>query len=309
MALGERRRNPLMPRSTAEHMCALRAAGALERDPAVRCPDEMAASFLGGLNITTLAKRRATRGLLLSGVDRRVPGVYTYELMRVRFIDEILLREVSAGLDELILLGAGLDSRPYRLAEQLRGVRVIEVDHHASQAFKRARVRRVCGREPEHVTFVEIDFTRDDLGTALAAAGHERSARTLFIWSGVSPYLPEAAVADVLSWVGAHPNPHASIVFDACWAGAIDGSREYRGAAGWRRTVAGMGEPVLWGIPEGRVHETMASFGLRAERTLTVEEGRAAYLERSDGTLHDQPMDCFVLVQARADPGPGSAAE
>ena len=125
MALGERNRNPLAPRSTAEGACAMRAAGALEQDPAVRCPDDMAAGFLGGFNVTTLAKHRATRNLFVRGTERRLPGAYTYEIARAKFIDEIVLAQAAGGLDELVLLGAGLDSRPYRLAEQLRrpGVR------------------------------------------------------------------------------------------------------------------------------------------------------------------------------------------
>lgn len=70
MALGERSNSPLSPRSTAEGACAFRAAGALERDPAVRCPDSMAADFLGGFNVTTLAKHRATRRLWLWGSSK-----------------------------------------------------------------------------------------------------------------------------------------------------------------------------------------------------------------------------------------------
>ena len=76
MALGEGRRNPLKPRSTAEGAAALRAAGALEPDPAVRCPDDLAAGFLGGFNITTLAKHRLTRSLLLRRVNAVLPGAY-----------------------------------------------------------------------------------------------------------------------------------------------------------------------------------------------------------------------------------------
>jgi methyltransferase (TIGR00027 family) len=300
VALGESGRNPLAPRSTAEGTCALRAAGAREQDPAVRCPDDMAAGFLGGLNVSTLAKYRATRRLMVGAVNRRLPGAYTYEIMRAKFIDEVVLDATDAGLDELVLLGAGLDSRPYRLAEQLRGVRVIEVDHPASQVSKRTRLRRLLGRDPDHVTFVAIDFTRDDLGGALETAGHERSARTLFVWSGVSPYLPEDAVAEVLSFVGGHGGPRTSIVFDACWAEVIDGSREYYGAAELRKVVAETDEPLRWGIPEGRVQETLSRFGLKAVRSLDGEEGRAAYLKRSDGTLHDQPYGFGVLVHAHA---------
>jgi methyltransferase (TIGR00027 family) len=300
MALGERSLSPLSPRSTAEGACAFRAAGALERDPAVRCPDAMAADFLGGFNVTTLAKRRATRRLWLWGANRKLPGAYTYEIARAKFIDEVVLDEAAAGLDELILLGAGLDSRPYRLAEQLRGVRVFEVDHPASLESKRARLRRLYGREPEHVAFAAVDFNRDDLGAALAEAGHEHSARTLIVWSGVSMYLPEDGIADVLSWVGGHDSPPASIVFDAVWAGAIDGSRDYFGAAEIRRQVAELDEPLRWGIPEGRVEETLERFGLRSERVVSGEELWAAYLTRSDGTLHERPYGFGALLHARA---------
>jgi methyltransferase (TIGR00027 family) len=306
MALGERGRNPLTPRSTAEGACALRAAGALEEDPAVRCPDDMAAGFLGGFNVSTLAKRRLTRRLFLRGANRSLPGAYGYEIVRAKFLDEIVLAEVDAGVDELVLLGSGLDSRPYRLADRLEGVRVIEVDHPASLASKRDRLRGLIGHEPGHVAYVAVDFNRDDLDAALAAAGHERSAATLFVWSGVSMYLPGEAVARVLSWVGGHDNARTSIVFDAIWEEALDGSRDYFGAAELREAVAEKAdEPLRWGVPEGRVEETISGFGLRAERVLGGEEGRAAYLRRSDGTLHDRPYGFGALIHARvAPPGP-----
>lgn len=281
----------------------MRAAGALEPDPAVRCPDHMAAGFLGGFNVTTLAKHRATRRLVVRSVNRRVPGGYTYEIARAKFIDDVVLGEAATGIDELVLLGAGLDSRPYRLERELRGVKVFEVDHPASLASKRARLRRLLGREPDQVTFVAVDFNSDPLDTALAEAGHRRSARTLFVWSGVSMYLPEESVAEVLSWVAAHDDPPASIVFDAAWAGAIDGSREYFGAEALRERVRRMDEPLRWGIPEGRMEETLARFGLKVERALSAEELRSTCLRRSDGTLHDQPYGFGVLLHARAAAG------
>src|SRR5687768_1133835 len=136
-----------MARSTAEGAASLRAAGALEPDSAVRCPDDMAAGFLGGFNATTLAKHRLTRPLYLRRVNQILPGAYPFEIARCKFIDEITLSEVSAGVDEVVLLGAGLDSRPYRLADRLERLRVFEVDHPASQATKRARLRRLLGDE------------------------------------------------------------------------------------------------------------------------------------------------------------------
>lgn len=300
MALGERSRNPFMPRSTAEAACAMRATGALENDPAVRCPDDLAGGFLGGFNITTLAKYRAMRGLMVRTVNRRVPGGYAYEIARAKFIDDVVLGETDRGLEELILLGAGLDSRPYRMAEQLRGVRVFEVDHPSSLESKRARLRRLLGQEPGQVSFVPVDFNEHDLARALADAGHSRSARTLFICSGVLPYLYEEGATELLTWVASHNDPPASIAFDTVWAEAIDGSRDYYGAAELRERVNAVGEPLRWGVPEDDVEGALASLGLSAERALDADELRSTYLTRSNGELFHRPFGFGALVHARA---------
>ena len=306
MALGERGRNPLMARSTAEGAASLRAAGALEPDSAVRCPDDMAAGFLGGFNATTLAKHRLTRPLYLRRVNQILPGAYPFEIARCKFIDEITLSEVGAGVDEVVLLGAGLDSRPYRLADRLERLRVFEVDHPASQATKRARLHRLLGDEPREVRFVPVDFTRDELATEMARAGHDERAATLFIWSGVSAYLPEEAVTAVLSWVGAHTSPRTSIVFDAIWASVLGGESNLYGARELLRSVDRVGEPLRWGIPDGEADETLERFGLRAERILDDEDAIAMYLTHTNGSVLGRPYGFGVLLHARVVTGPGS---
>jgi methyltransferase (TIGR00027 family) len=308
MALGERGRNPLRARSTAEGAASLRAAGALEADPAVRCPDDLAGGFLGGFNVTTLAKHRLTRPPVLRWANRILPGAYAFEIARCKFIDEVTLSEADAGLDELVLLGAGLDSRPYRLAEWLEGVRVFEVDHPASQATKLARLRRLLGEEPPGVRFVPVDFTRDDLAAEMTRAGHDEGAATLFIWSGVSAYLPEEAVAGVLSWVGAHTSARTSIVFDAVWASAVRGESKLYGAPELRRLLEAVAEPLRWGIPDGEVAETLERFGLRAELILDDEHATAAYLTRTDGSVVGRPYGFGVLLHARVSQGPAANA-
>jgi methyltransferase (TIGR00027 family) len=300
MALGEQRRNPLRPRSTAEGAAALRAAGALERDPAVRCPDDLAAGFLGGFNVTTLAKRRLTRLPLLWRANRALPGAYPYEIARCKFIDDVMSSELDVGLDELVLLGAGLDSRPYRFADRLGGLRVFEVDHPASQATKRARLHRLFGEEPRSVRFVPVDFNRDDLVTEMARAGHDERAATLFIWSGVSPYLSEAAVTAVLTWVGNHTSPRTSIIFDAVWASAVHGDSDRYGARELKRAVESVAEPLRWGIPDERIGETLECYGLRAARIVEDDQAATTYLTRLDGGVLGRPYGFGVLLHARS---------
>jgi methyltransferase (TIGR00027 family) len=101
---------------------------------------------------------------------------------------------------QLVILGAGLDGRAWRMGE-LAGVDVYEVDHPASQQDKRDRagqLRPVAGS----VRFVPVDLARDALGPALAAAGHRESVPTTWIWEGVVPYLTRPAVADTVRAIG-----------------------------------------------------------------------------------------------------------
>jgi methyltransferase (TIGR00027 family) len=297
----KRRRSRFAPSSTAESACALRAAAALERDPALRGPDDIAASFLGGLRSPALAKHRVTRGLWLLGARRRVPGAYTAEIVRVRFMDEILRDALATGLEELVILGAGFDSRPYRFVQELQGVRVIEADRPAIQKLKRAKLRQIYGREPAHVQFVQIDLAHDDLDAVFSGMGHTRSAFTLVIWCGVSPYLPEEAVARVLGWVGGHEERSMAIAFDALWAEAIDGSRNYYGSQELRNATMRAGETMRWGISDdGQFGRTLSQFGLTVERSLRYDQARASYLRLSDGTSHERPHECGILVHATA---------
>jgi methyltransferase (TIGR00027 family) len=105
----------------------------------------------------------------------------------------------EAAPPQLVNLGAGLDGRAWRMPELGRTV-VFEVDHPASQAVKRRRAKAlpVLARE---VRFVAVDFTRNDLDTALTEAGHEPAVPTLWLWEGVVPYLTEGEIRTTLGVV------------------------------------------------------------------------------------------------------------
>ena len=96
-------------------------------------------------------------------LDRRIPGPRASAVARTRYIDDALRAAVAAGTEQVVILGAGYDSRAYRLPE-LRGVRVFEVDHPDTQSVKRQVLERRFGALPPHVTFVAVDFDREPAG-------------------------------------------------------------------------------------------------------------------------------------------------
>jgi len=125
--------------------------------------------------------------------------------LRTAALDDAVTDAIAAGAKQLVVLGAGLDARAYRLAG-LEDVVVFEVDHPATQRFKRERVARLTPRAKE-VRFVAIDFERERIEERLAEEGHDPSAPTMWIWEGVVPYLEPAATRATLTSIAAISAP------------------------------------------------------------------------------------------------------
>jgi methyltransferase (TIGR00027 family) len=144
------------------------------------------------------------RAAIESGMLRATAGII---VPRTVAIDDAV-RE--AGAPQLVILGAGLDGRAWRLAG-LAATTVFEVDHPASQAAKKERSAGLAPTARE-LRFVPVDFGRDDLGQALAAAGHDAGAPTTWVWEGVVPYLTADQVRATLAVVAARSAPASVLV-------------------------------------------------------------------------------------------------
>jgi methyltransferase (TIGR00027 family) len=139
-------------------------------------------------------------------------GLRLFIAVRTRFAEDALAAAIARGVTQLVVLGAGLDTYAYRsqLAERLR---IFEVDHPATQAWKRVRLAEAAIAIPDALTFAPVDFERESLAQGLAAAGFDSTQRSFFTWLGVTPYLTEQAIFATLGFVGALPGG-AEIVFD-----------------------------------------------------------------------------------------------
>lgn len=132
--------------------------------------------------------------------------------LRTVAIDSYLREALARGVRQVVILGAGLDGRAYRVQE-LGDATVFEVDHPATQTFKRTRVGALTPASKQ-LRFVAVDFERDSLDEALEQAGHRRGEPTFFIWEGVVMYLTDQAVRGTLSVVSARSAPGSSIAIN-----------------------------------------------------------------------------------------------
>src|SRR5262245_37921206 len=158
--------------------------------------DTLAPAFLGrrfrwALHLSRLPMLGAI--VPWSLIDGHWMGSRGTVVVRTRYIDDVLADALRSGVEQLVILGAGFDSRAYRM-RGIERIRVFEVDHPMTQAEKKKMVVRRLGTLPPHVTFVPIDFGTHTLDTVMPDAGFRTAARTFFICEGVTHYLSAPTV-------------------------------------------------------------------------------------------------------------------
>ena len=161
------------------------------------------------------------RAILGDGADAIIAGLSAgpaqqrmrlFMAMRSRFAEDCLGAGVSRGVRQVVVLGAGFDTFALRNPYSDVGLRVFEVDHPATQAWKRKRLFEVGLAIPPSLTFAAIDFEHDDLGLGLRDAGFDPDRPAFFIWLGVVPYLGRTAIAATLRYIASIPE--SEVVFD-----------------------------------------------------------------------------------------------
>jgi methyltransferase (TIGR00027 family) len=214
--------------------------------------------------------------LFVDRAERKGPGVLGFLAARCRYIDDYLQACVETGLDQLVILGAGLDSRAYRF-EQLAGrVRVFEVDHPATQRAKINKLAKVLGSLPEHVTFVPIDFNEETL-QKLFDFGYSPQAKTLFIWEGVVHYITVEAVDQTLKFVLENSGSGSSIIFDYVYASALTAVYKRAEITRMQRAKWYTGEGLVFGIEEGQVEEFLLARGYTQVQNVTSQDLERMY--------------------------------
>lgn len=202
---------------------------------------------------------------------------------RTRFAEDALTAAVERGVRQLVVLGAGLDTYAYRSTLRDR-LRIFEVDHPATQAWKRQCLAHAAMPIPSSLTFAPIEFEHQSLAEGLAAAGFDSSQHTFFTWLGVVPYLTEETVWSTLDFIASLPNG-AHVVFDF-------GDPPESLPTEWREShqkranhVAELGEAWLSYFDADELHVKLIALGFGEIEDLGPREIAARYFPDRVGTL------------------------
>jgi methyltransferase (TIGR00027 family) len=213
------------------------------------------------------------RNFTISQTEAVGKGIYGAQICRTRFIDDVVQTALSEGIGQLVILGAGFDTRPYRLPG-IERAKVFEVDLPAVQDDKKKGIQKHFGHLPENVTFIPIDFDTQTLEAALAGTAFDPSRPAVFVWEGVTQYIAEEAVRQTLSFVGKCA-PGSIIAFTYVLKSVIERRSDIPDADKMMDTVA-KSAPWIFGLEPSTIQAYLQPFHL----SLVADVGNADYQDK-----------------------------
>jgi methyltransferase (TIGR00027 family) len=280
---------------TAMGIAVLRAVESEKPEGERICFDPYARRFLPGWFYHMM------RLFIITGyAEQRGKGVVGFLVARDRYIDDYLAERLKIGFDQLVILGAGYDSRAYRFPALRRGIRIFEVDQPATQKAKQDRVRKIFSGPPAHVAYVAIDFNQQSLEDCLAAHEYDPQAKTVFLWQGVTYYLEPSAVDKTLGFITHHSAPGSSVIFDYIDEGLLTGPGNHGEVKGMRRFRGMTGEDLRYGIPIVQIEAYMAGHGFDQIQNIRSEDLKSLYFKGKNQSRN--VMAGYAIVSAVVNP-------
>jgi methyltransferase (TIGR00027 family) len=232
------------------------------------------------------------RGDLERYQSRAARGLRSHVVLRARFTEDALATAVARGVEQYVVLGAGLDTFAYRQPAWARGLEIIEVDHPASQSAKRGALARAGIAIPANVRYADIDFEHETLASGLARGGLSRARLTFFSWLGVTMYLTRDAIDAVLATVVSFPRG-SEIVLTFAQPRKEDDGDGGRLAAG----AAAIGEPWLSYFEPDEMAAVLSRHGFTTVQFPTRDDILARYYaERRDGLTAPRRISLCTAV-------------
>jgi methyltransferase (TIGR00027 family) len=270
------------PPATAMTVAFCRALAARDERKGITGPDHLAEIFLpeeGKNQLRDTASREwAVNNMVTS-------PLYGYFIARTAYFDGIFRSALEDGTRQIVLLGAGYDTRSWRFSGLLGDVRVFELDIKSTQESKIAALRAAQMEIPEQVKLVRIDFTSEDLESVLVQAGYDPGQRTLFIWEGVTYYLTEESVNATLRFVHRNSPRGSRLCFDYLIEklGSVNPD-----------------EPFLFWKHPLQMKEMLAGRGYKILEDLDCAGMERRYLTLPGGALGERalPLFRFVFVES-----------
>ncbi len=224
-----------------------------------------------------LARIPGIHGVMTSYIDRKWPGARTSAVARTRAIDDAVCKALEQGILQIVLLGAGFDSRAYRLPG-MEKVTVYEVDHPATSERKRQVILRSLPGLTTNVRYVKVDFNKSNLELEIRNAGYTVNVPALFVWEGVTNYLTAEAVDSTLEWCSRAASG-SRLVFTYIDRKVLSDPGSFYGTENIVQILQDVGEKWTFGLEPAKLGSFLKERGLKLETDLSANQYRERYFK------------------------------
>ena len=262
-------------------------------------PDDLAVVFLPAHYRFFLRFERIRRNTK-DRLESFLPGLHAYMIARTAYFDRLFVNALKEQVPQIVLLGAGYDTRAYRFANINRSTRIFELDSAPTQNRKLECLKRARISIPERLAFASINFNLESLGDVLEGAGYDHTERTLFLWEGVSYYLDPGSVDATLGFVSRSSHPDSAIAFDFTISLSEGELKHAYGVREFAQTMQEQhaDEALTFSLEEGELGAFLEQRGLRVVEHLNNEDIEKTCLVADDGSLIGRITGHFRFVVA-----------
>ncbi|KQO32833.1 methyltransferase [Flavobacterium sp. Leaf82] len=225
---------------------------------------------------TRLSKYPAIRKYVENTIQKKVPGAFSSGIARTKYIDELLQKAILSGVKQVIILGAGFDTRALRL-DFLKDVSVIEIDHPNTSNFKRRIYKNRLGKVPDNIDFLQIDFNKQDLDQLAAQHNIDFSKPTAVIWEGVTNYLTETAINKTFAFISKFAK-NSHVIFTYVHQDILENPKSFLGGEKLLNDLNELEEQWTFGFIPDKLPDYLNQFDIKLIEDLGANEYRERYL-------------------------------
>ena len=267
---------------TAQAAAAFRASHHLYAQP--RVFEDPFALALTSRGWRAVLSNRLTHWLVLGGALSSLKPVLAQVLVRSRFAEDALAKALANGIEQYVIVGAGLDSYALRHPDAAGLVRVFEVDHPDTQRAKRQRLQALTMNLPANLEFVGADFEKQALGAALGASSYRSDAPAFFSWLGTTHYLSPQATLGTLRSIAQSAAPASEVVLDYSVPPELLGLENRTDMLWMKKLTDRLGEPLVGSMNPAQLHADVKALGYDIiEDIAAPEQTRRYFANRADG--------------------------
>jgi methyltransferase (TIGR00027 family) len=223
-------------------------------------------------------------------------GAPAIVLARARYNEDILEQAVRQGLKQYVILGAGMDTFAWRRPDLLTHLQVLEIDHPATQAHKRQRLRDAGLEPPPGLYFLPLDFNEESLESTLRDSPYDPQAPTIFSWLGVTYYLPLSAILATWRAISGMAPTGSAAIFDYLDADAFIPGKVARRVEVMKVIVERIGEPMITGFDPAALAGELARQGLSLRENLSPADIQERFFKKRSDDYHACEHAYFALA-------------